>query len=186
MTRYQGKAFRAHSPEWASDPTSGVGASLHGGRFNKVGVPALYLALTPEGALREANNPGFEYKLQPTTLVQYEIDCDHIVDLTNADERKRWRATLDVLNCPHDKLAALKLPVPSWELSERIRAEHHAGILVRSFAWKATSKEVNLVLWDWGPDLPHRVVAIDDHDKLQSIQRVKVKKAKPKRSGGRR
>nr|WP_245682169.1 RES domain-containing protein [Halomonas gudaonensis] len=34
-----------HVPRWAYAPTSGAGAAEHGGRLNRPGLPALYLAL---------------------------------------------------------------------------------------------------------------------------------------------
>ena len=37
--------FRAHTPQWASRPTSGAGAAAKGGRFNREGIEALYLSL---------------------------------------------------------------------------------------------------------------------------------------------
>ncbi|WP_280138774.1 RES domain-containing protein [Ensifer sp. Root423] len=37
--------YRAHMPEWASLPRSRADAALKGGRFNREGVEALYLAL---------------------------------------------------------------------------------------------------------------------------------------------
>lgn len=46
-------AYRVHSPRWASAPTSGEGAARHGGRANRPGISALYLALEPETALLE-------------------------------------------------------------------------------------------------------------------------------------
>ncbi len=38
-------AYRMHTPRWATAPTSGAGAAAHGGRANRPGVSALYLAL---------------------------------------------------------------------------------------------------------------------------------------------
>ena len=46
-------AYRMHVPKWAVAPTSGVGAAKHGGRANRPGVEALYLALETETAVRE-------------------------------------------------------------------------------------------------------------------------------------
>ena len=45
--------FRAHTPQWASRPTSGAGAAAKGGRFNREGIEALYLSLEELTALRE-------------------------------------------------------------------------------------------------------------------------------------
>lgn len=46
-------AYRMHVPRWAVAPTSGAGAAKHGGRANRPGVDALYLALETETAVRE-------------------------------------------------------------------------------------------------------------------------------------
>ena len=54
--RFQGLCYRGHDPRWAFSPTSGEGAALHGGRFNPVGMPALYLALTIEGLFVEVSD----------------------------------------------------------------------------------------------------------------------------------
>ena len=45
-------AYRMHAPKWAVAPTSGAGAGKHGGRANRPGVDAIYLALeTPTAIL---------------------------------------------------------------------------------------------------------------------------------------
>ncbi|WP_366145778.1 RES domain-containing protein [Polaromonas sp.] len=46
-------AYRMHVPRWAVAPTSGAGAGKHGGRANRPGVDALYLALETATAIRE-------------------------------------------------------------------------------------------------------------------------------------
>ena len=40
--------YRMHVPRWAVAPASGAGAGTHGGRANRVGLNALYLALDHE------------------------------------------------------------------------------------------------------------------------------------------
>src|SRR5208283_3004562 len=68
--RLQGLVYRAHNPRWAFSPTSGEGAARHGGRFNPVGVPALYMSRRMETAWLEAQQ-GFAFKAQPLTrLIQ--------------------------------------------------------------------------------------------------------------------
>jgi hypothetical protein len=37
-------AYRMHLPKWAAMPVSGAGAAVHGGRANRPGTHALYLA----------------------------------------------------------------------------------------------------------------------------------------------
>ena len=51
-------AYRMHSPKWAVWPTSGAGAAKHGGRANRPGLPALYLALDADTAVKIGKNSG--------------------------------------------------------------------------------------------------------------------------------
>ena len=51
---FEGRLYRALNPVWAAQPFSGEGARSHGGRFNPLGVPALYCSLSPVTAMREA------------------------------------------------------------------------------------------------------------------------------------
>lgn len=37
--------YRVHVPQWTVAPTSGAGTPRHGGRANRIGLNALYLAL---------------------------------------------------------------------------------------------------------------------------------------------
>lgn len=166
MSKAPSTAFRAHNPNWAHSPVSGEGAKLHGGRFNRIGEPALYLSLDRLTALREASQ-GFQRKSQPLTVVQYEIDCQDVVDLTDKAERKAWGVTEADLGCGWMLLSAKGLPVPTWLIADRLRAAGKAGILLKSFAPGAQKSDVCLVLWTWSSKLPYRVVAIDDEARLR-------------------
>ena len=78
--RFVGTIYRALNPLWMRQPLSGEGARRHGGRFNARGTPALYTALTPEGAMAEANQAGRPF--EPVTLVAYEADLGPVLDAT--------------------------------------------------------------------------------------------------------
>lgn len=45
--------YRAFTPRWAHAPESGAGAPLAGGRFNRPGLQARYLAASADTALAE-------------------------------------------------------------------------------------------------------------------------------------
>ena len=78
-------AYRMHTPRWATAPTSGAGAAAHGGRANRPGVTALYLALEPETAVREYQQ--LSPLMPPGTLVSYTVRLAPVVDfrgLSNA------------------------------------------------------------------------------------------------------
>ncbi|MCG6123023.1 MAG: RES domain-containing protein, partial [Microvirga sp.] len=75
--RFCATVYRAINPVYAQDPLSGRGAALYGGRLNAKGTPALYLSLSIQTALREANQAG---AFQPVTLVAYEADVEPVFD----------------------------------------------------------------------------------------------------------
>lgn len=165
--RFQGLAFRAHDPRWAWDTESGEGARIHGGRFNPVGTPALYLSLSFETAWAEAQQ-GFAFKPQPLTLCAYEIDCSRLVDLHSAEARDAAQVTLDDLGCAWEDLVSRSIEPPTHALTARLMGAGIAGILVPSFAPEAPSEATNLVLWTWSRNLPHRVRHIDEQGRLIS------------------
>ena len=166
--KFEGVAYRAHNPQWAWDPLSGEGAALHGGRFNRIGLPTL-ISQQPSKRLLTVNQ-SFPLRLvHPTTIVSYSVDCDDIVDLTSASERRSRNITLGDLRCAWLLLAQQGLHVPSWGIAERLRKNGAAEILVRSFATGCGAGNVNLVLWDWSNVLPHKVTAYDPEGRLPRI-----------------
>ena len=167
--RWQGACYRGHDPKWAWSPTSGEGAAANGGRFNPTGTPALYLALTLEGLLVELGH-GFGHRLHPLTICEYTVDVDDLVDLRTERTRKAAAVKLTELSCPWawDR-ASGRMPA-SWEVAARLIAKGAAGILVPSFATGATPEMANLVLWRWGPSLPHLVQVHDPAGRLPKDQ----------------
>ena len=164
LMRFQGLLYRALNPIYAREPMSGRGAELYGGRFNRKGTPALYLSLSVITALREANQAG---SLQPTTLVSYEADIEHVFD--SRDERVLIAEGMD----------AAALADPSWRnqmrttgeartqaFAAKLAAAGYHGLLVRSFAPGATAQDINLVLWQWQCSEPCRLTLIDDEGRL--------------------
>ncbi len=157
--------WRAHHPRWSFAPTSGEGAACYGGRFNRIGVPALYTSLRLETAWLEAQQ-GLPFKAQPMTLCDYGVDCEDIADLTDSATRATLGIDLPDLGCAWEDLADRGTNPPSWEAADRLIAAGHAGILVPSFAAGATVLDVNVVFWQWSTDPPHQVEVIDDTGRL--------------------
>jgi RES domain-containing protein len=58
----------------------------------------------------------------------------------------------------------------SWRIANRLIADGAAGILVPSFAIGARSDMRNLVVWQWGSNLPHRVAVHDPDHRLPKNQ----------------
>jgi RES domain-containing protein len=167
--RWRGLCYRAHDPKWAWAPASGAGAAAKGGRFNPVGVPALYLALTPEGMILEMGH-GFAHRFEPLTVVTYEVDVEGIADLRTEADRAAEGITLNDLSCAW-ALDRVENRVPaSWTVHRRLTAKGYGGILVPSFARGARTDMANLVLWDWGQVPPRAVIAFDPNGKLPKDQ----------------
>ncbi len=167
--RYTGLAYRAHNPAWAFSPTSGAGAARLGGRFNPVGVEALYASLSDTGAIAEYQQ-GFPHRPQPTTLCAYEVDCEDIVDLTGLDEQNMRHITLAALASPWESQFEEGITPTTWEIASTLMGEGAAGIIVPSFASNAPPYAKNLVLWDWGNKRPHQIALIDDNNYLPNDQ----------------
>jgi RES domain-containing protein len=160
-----GLVYRAHNPKWAFAPDSGEGAAVAGGRFNPVGMPALYTALRFETAWLEAQQ-AFPFKAQPMTLCAYDVDCEDVLDLTDVNTLTEHGITPEDLACPWKDLSTRGIRPSSWQITERLFAANTAGIIVRSFATGAVAADVNVVFWDWAPDPPHQVRVIDDDRRL--------------------
>lgn len=160
--------YRMHHPAWSWVPESGRGAALHGGRFNPVGVEALYTSLRVTTALLEAQQ-GFAYKTLPLTLCAYDVDCDDMLDLRDPAVRRSYEITPDVLACPWKEIATCGAMPPSWAMATRLRTTGIAGIIVPSFAHGAGTADVNVVFWRWTTS-PHRVMVIDPEKRLPKDQ----------------
>ncbi len=163
--RFQGRVYRAHNPRWSFASTSGDGAARFGGRFNPIGVPALYTSLRMETAWLEAQQ-GFAFKPQPLTVCAYEVDCEAMLDLTDPAVRHEHGVADADLACPWEDLADRGEVPPSWRLAQRLIAEGAAGVAAPCFAPGATNLDRNLVFWRWSADLPCRVCLIDDEKRL--------------------
>jgi RES domain-containing protein len=169
FSRFEGLVYRGHHPGWAWDPLSGEGAKLHGGRFNRIGRPCFYSALSLKTAWLEAQQ-GFAFKAQPLTICAYRVDCDHVLDLTDEAVRDEAGIKLDTLACPWERLNALRQPVPSWNLVDQLLELGCAAIRVPSFAARAQPEDRNMVFWSWSEEPPHRVVVVDDAGRLPRNQ----------------
>ena len=163
--RFVGRCYRAHDPAWSFTPLSGAGAAITGGRFNRKGEPTLYLSLDVVTSVGECTQ-GFTRRLQPLTMCEYDVDCDDVADLRDDAARTTHGVGEDELNCGWLTHQLAGAQAPSWLVADRLKTAGCSGVLVRSFVPGATEANVNLVLWRWGPDLPHRVRVYDPSGRL--------------------
>jgi RES domain-containing protein len=161
---YRGLLFRALNPVYARSPLSGEGAALYGGRFNVKGTPALYASLSAMTALREANRAG---SLQPTTLVSYTAEIDHVFDTQDDTALAAHGIDAAALADPtwRDQMKAVG-EAKTQAFARRLIEAGFDALLVRSFAPGATADDLNLVLWRWSDEAPTRLVLIDDENRL--------------------
>ena len=164
--RYTGPLYRALNPVYAREPLSGRGAELYGGRFNAKGTPALYTALDPTTALREANQVG---SLQPTILVSYAADLRPIFDTRDSDAVAQYGMTKGALADPGWRARMLEeQTVPTQDFAASLIADGFAGFLIRSYAKGASAVDYNIVLWLWTGE-GCRLGVVDDEGRLSRM-----------------
>jgi hypothetical protein len=117
--RLQAVCYRLLEPVYASNPTSGEGARIHGGRFNPKGTPALYLARSVRTAGLEAAH-GFKGRVEPLTLCSYDVDVRDVVDLTTAASRSAAGVKTRELNCAWRYDMSIGVDPPLGKLCESL------------------------------------------------------------------
>ena len=124
-------AYRMHTPRWATAPTSGAGAAAHGGRANRPGVAALYLALESETAVREYQQ--LSPLMPPGTLVSYTVRLAPVVDFRAGYDPTRWSDLWEEFHCDWRELwFNRRVEPPSWVLADETLAAGAKGILFGS------------------------------------------------------
>lgn len=161
----KGRAYRAHDPRWSFDPISGKGAAITGGRFNVKGQEALYLSLSPVTALAECTQ-GFANRMLPLTLCEYDIDCEGVADLTDANVREALDVSEADIGCAWLTFQRKGKIAPSQALAKTLLAKGMNGALVPSFVPGIDAEAVNLVLWKWSNRLPCKVSVYDPDGRL--------------------
>lgn len=122
--------FRAHTPRWASQPLSGAGAALRGGRFNREGIAALYLSLDELTALREYQQTSAF--LPPATLCTYSANLPALVDLRLLQKDAAWD---ELWHDWREDWRHLRfeqhIEPPTWVLADLVRAQWRGVLVVR-------------------------------------------------------
>jgi len=98
-----GTYFRVHKPSWAFQPLSGAGAARQGGRLNRPGTHALYLAADAQTALAEYQQ--VSSLLPPGTIVSYDVTLQPVVDFTGGYVPGQWDPLWEDFFCDWRKLA---------------------------------------------------------------------------------
>lgn len=152
--------YRYLTPRWAFMPTSGAGAAVGGGRFNRPGVEALYLSRAARTALEEYRQGA--PITPPATLAAYRINLSDIVDMSDGYDPALWAREWADWDCAWRKIARIdrKTP-PSWTLAEGLVASGVQGLLFPSLRHPGG---INLVVFSAG--LSQDAIAVHDPDGL--------------------
>lgn len=149
-------AYRMHLPKWAMAPTSGAGAAEHGGRANRPGVAALYLALDTETAIKEYQQ--VSTLLPPGTPISDRVTVAPLVDFRKGYQATQRSPLWEELFCDWRELWFNQhIEPPSWVLADEAIAAGAKGILFPS----RLSAGINLVLYT---ELLGQADAIEAHD----------------------
>lgn len=165
LVRLRRICWRIHAPKWAFAPLSGEGAARTGGRFNKPGTPALYLAFTHDTAIRE-----YEQDLgwRPGTLCAYRLDAK-VADLRDTATLAELNIRPGMVRCAWKELAFSRPigDVPSWRIAAALAAKKVAGAIYPS---AVDPHGTNVVLWQWNTGKADRVEVIDPLADLPKTQ----------------
>lgn len=159
----EGVAFRSHNPRWSFDPMSGKGAAGSGGRFNRVGIPALYLSLDEQTSAAEYKQD--DIIPDPYLMVAYTFDLPPLVDLRLLDGT--WDELWKDWNCDWRAMFVEGLEPPSWLLGDMVLSAGHVGLIFPSMVQPSG---LNLVLYT---DLlkPEWLKPHDPNNKLPADQK---------------
>jgi len=142
LLHFAAAAYRVHDPKWAFMPTSGAGAGEHGGRLNRVGVPALYLSLDEATAMAESRQ--LSALMSPGLIVSYEVDLVPVIDF-RAGYSGAWDPLWQELYCDWRRMwFHERVEPPSWLLGDMALETGAQGILFPSLARPGG---INLVLF---------------------------------------
>jgi RES domain-containing protein len=154
------------TPRWSFRPTSGAGAAIGGGRFNRPGAEALYLARAPQTALDEYRQGASI--TPPATLVAYLVSLDDVVDLSAGYDPDYWSPDWADWDCPWRRIARIDGGTPpSWELGDILMARGRTGLLFPSLRHAGG---VNLVVFTANLAAEDKVAVHDPDGRLPRDQ----------------
>lgn len=150
--------WRAFVPRWAHLPLSGEGAARFGGRWNPVGMPAIYAARELSTAWAEYNQGFVQH---PALIARLSLSGAKLADLTDeavlaelavkpAIHRCEWRDAMDRGRVPETHALAKRLLRRGWH-----------GVVYPSFMSPGGSC---VAMWRWNDkDAPRLDVIDPDH-----------------------
>lgn len=159
-------AYRMLTPRWSHAPLSGAGAALYGGRANRPGVEALYLALDHETAIEEYKQ--LSPLMPPGTLVTYQLHIRAVVNFSAGFDSKTWEMLWEDFHCDWRAMwFDRRIEPPSWIIGDEVIAAGGNGIL---FSSVTNPGGVNLVLYPATLTSADTIEVYDPHHDLPKDQ----------------
>jgi RES domain-containing protein len=119
------------TPHWAHAPLSGAGAAANGGRFNRPGAHALYLAT--DVATAQAEYAQGALWADPGTHCVYAVRAKGVVDFSEGFVPGRWDAIWAEADCDWKWIARVEQrDPPSWLIGDMLLAAGAPGLLYPS------------------------------------------------------
>ena len=107
---------------------------------------------------------------EPVITCQYQVDIEPIFNSLDENDLHAFQIEGANLDCSwEDDVSKGNIPT-SHLVAAKLTEAGYAGMLVKSFAFAATSDDVNLVLWDYGNSLPRKIELIHD-ERIQTRMR---------------
>jgi RES domain-containing protein len=150
--------WRAFVPRWAHLPLSGDGVARFGGRWNPVGVPAIYAACELSTAWAEYNQGLVQH---PALIVQLRLIGAKLADLTSAQVLDQLKISADIHRCEWRAMMDQGKVPETHSLLERLLAGGFHGVMYPSFMSRGG---ICVALWRWNSAGSPRLEVVDaDH-----------------------
>jgi RES domain-containing protein len=156
--------WRAYVPRWAHLPLSGEGAARFGGRWNPVGIPAIYAACELSTAWAEYNQGFVQH---PAVIARLELSDARLADLTSAEVLDKLGITADIHRCQWREMMDQGLQPDTHALRELLLTEKTDGVIYPSFM---SPGGTCVALWRWNGKHGPQLRVVDPEHRLPSTQ----------------